>query len=191
MDFVVVDQFVDRTNSGRQMSFFDNRGIVVHISFAHPVCRGLASVLYESCRGTGVCVHNGGTYINMEGPAFSTLAESELYRSWGMDVIGMTNIAEARLAREAEICYATLACVTDYDCWHPQHDSVTVDMIISNLNRNIANAKRIIACAVERIEPEINCSCQEALRYAIVTDPKVIPQKTKRELKLIIGKYIS
>jgi len=127
----------------------------------------------------------------MEGPAFSTLAESKLYRSWGMDVIGMTNIAEARLAREAEICYATLACVTDYDCWHPQHDSVTVDMIISNLNRNIANAKRIIACAVERIEPEINCSCQEALRYAIVTDPKVIPQKTKRELKLIIGKYIS
>ena len=189
MDFVAVDQFVDRTNYARDMSFFPE-GIVAHIEFAHPVCEELRGLLYEAGKNLNLRIHNGGTYINMEGPAFSTLAESKLYRSWGMDVIGMTNLAESKLAREAEICYATLAAVTDYDCWHPQHGSVTIDMVIQNLNKNIENAKRILSAVIKNINLKRNCACRDALKYAIITDRKVIPEKVKKDLKIIIGKYV-
>lgn len=189
LDFVAVDQFVDRTNYARDMSFF-TEGIVAHIEFAHPVCEELRRLVYEAGRSLNLRIHNGGAYINMEGPAFSTLAESNLYRSWGMDVIGMTNFAEAKLAREAEICYATLAAVTDYDCWHPQHESVTVDMIIQNLNKNVENAKRILLAVIRNIKPERDCACKDALKYAIITERKVIPNKIKKDLDIIIGKYI-
>lgn len=189
MDFITVDQFVDRTNYARDVSFFEE-GIVAHIEFSHPVCSELHTILYESAKGVGVAVHKQGTYVNMEGPAFSTLAESKLYRSWGMDVIGMTNFAEAKLAREAEICYATLAAITDYDCWHPQHDSVTIDLVVNNLIRNIENAKKILAKAIKAIDLETDCRCQHALKHAIITDKKVIPAKIKRKLSLIIGEYV-
>ena len=189
LDFVVVDQFVDRTNYARDMSFFEE-GIVAHIEFAHPVCSYLQDVIYNSATSLNLRAHNGGTYINMEGPAFSTLAESKLYRSWGMDVIGMTNFAEAKLAREAEICYATLAAVTDYDCWHPDHASVTIEMIIGNLQKNIENSKRILRNTIKNISQENGCRCREALKYAIVTDRKVIPEKIKKDLGIIIGKYV-
>ncbi len=190
LDFVVVDQFVDRTNYARDMSFF-TKGLVAHIEFSHPVCDALAATVYEAARSVpGVSVHPKATYINMEGPAFSTLAESNLYRSWGMDVIGMTNFAEAKLCREAEMCYATLAAVTDYDCWHPSHGSVTVEMVIANLCKNIENAKRIIAQVVKSVPEGRACRCQEALKYAIITDHKVIPAKLKKDLKLLIGKYV-
>ncbi|MFH0935336.1 MAG: S-methyl-5'-thioadenosine phosphorylase [Candidatus Omnitrophota bacterium] len=189
LDFVVVDQFVDRTNHSRDMTFFDN-GIVAHIVFAHPVCKELSKVIYESAKGLNITVHKGGTYINMEGPAFSTLAESELYRSWGMDVIGMTNMPEAKLAREAEICYSTLAAVTDYDCWHPQHESVTIDMVIQNLTKNIENAKKILSQVIRGLPQSRGCGCGEALKYALVTDRKLIPGKVKKDLEIIIGKYI-
>ncbi|MFC1675263.1 S-methyl-5'-thioadenosine phosphorylase [Candidatus Omnitrophota bacterium] len=188
MDFVVVDQFIDRTNSARKMTFFDS-GIVGHIMFAHPVCEELAEALFAAAKSLGVEAHKGGTYINMEGPAFSTLAESKLYRSWGVDVVGMTNIAEARLAREAEICYSTLAAVTDYDCWHPQHQSVTIDMVISNLTKNIENAKRILCAVLKGLAAERKCSCGEALKHALITDRKSIPAKAKKDLDIIIGKY--
>ena len=189
LDFVAVDQFVDRTNYARDMSFF-SEGIVAHIEFSHPVCEELRSLLYDAGKSLNLRIHNGGTYINMEGPAFSTFAESKLYRSWGMDVVGMTNFAEAKLAREAEICYATLAAVTDYDCWHPQHASVTIDMIIKNLNKNVENAKRILSAVIKNLNPERSCNCKDALKYAIITDRKVIPAKIKKDLKIIIGKYI-
>jgi len=189
LDFVVVDQFVDRTNYARDMSFFE-KGIVVHIEFSHPVCAQLKELIYEASSGLNARVHNGGTYINMEGPAFSTLAESNLYRSWGMDIIGMTNFAEAKLAREAEICYATLAAVTDYDCWHPQHDAVTIDMVIKNLQKNVENSKKIVARAIKNISFDADCKCRFALQYAIVTDKKLIPAKIKKALKPIIGKYV-
>ena len=189
LDFLAVDQFVDRTNYARDMSFF-SEGIVAHIEFSHPVCEELRSLLYNAGKSLNLSIHNGGTYINMEGPAFSTLAESNLYRSWGMDVIGMTNFAEAKLAREAEICYATLAAVTDYDCWHPQHESVTIDMIIQNLNKNVENAKRILCAVIKNLKPERNCNCKDTLKYAIITDRKVIPAKVKKDLEIIIGKYI-
>jgi len=189
LDFVVIDQFVDRTNYARDMSFFDK--MVAHIEFAHPVCQVLSAAVYKAAKSLdGVTVHNGGTYINMEGPAFSTQAESNLYRSWGMDVIGMTNFAEAKLAREAEICFSTLAAVTDYDCWHPQHQSVTIDMVIKNLLKNVQNAKRIIVEAIEGVPSERNCSCKDALKHAIITDKKLIPAKAKKDLEIIIGKYI-
>src|SRR3989338_2743440 len=184
LDFVAVNQFVDRTNYAREMSFF-SKGIVAHIEFSHPVCEELRSLLYDAGKSVNSRIHNGGTYINMEGPAFSTLAESNLYRSWGMDVIGMTNMPEAKLAREAEICYATLAAVTDYDCWHPQHASVTIDMIIKNLNKNVENAKRILSAVIKNLEPERSCNCKDALKYAIITDRKVIPAKIKKDLKII------
>ena len=135
-------------------------------------------------------MHDKGTYLNMEGPAFSTLAESNLYRSWGMDIIGMTNMPEAKLAREAEICYATLAAVTDYDCWHPQHESVTIDMIIGNLNKNIENARKILSLAIKSISSQGACRCPETLKYAIVTDKRFIPAKTRKDLGIIIGKYL-
>jgi len=189
MDFVIADQFVDRTNAARPMSFF-GKGIVAHIEFSQPVCKDLRELLYASCLGLGIRAHNGGTYLNMEGPAFSTLAESNLYRRWGMDIIGMTNMAEAKLAREAEICYATLAAVTDYDCWHPTHASVTLEMILRNLQKNIENAKAILARAIKAMPPR-SCGCGSALQCAIVTDRKVIPAKVKKDLKPIIGKYIT
>jgi 5'-methylthioadenosine phosphorylase len=189
MDFVVVDQFVDRTNSARDMSF-STKGLVMHVGLAHPVCNELSSALFKAGKDLGLRIHPKGTYINMEGPAFSTLAESQLYRSWGMDVIAMTNFAEAKLSREAEICYATLAAVTDYDCWHAEHDSVTVEMVMSNLQKNIENAKRILIDVIKDINLERNCECKEALKYAIVTDRKIVPARIKKDLGIIIGKYL-
>jgi 5'-methylthioadenosine phosphorylase len=188
LDFVIPDQFFDRTR-GRASTFF-GEGLVAHISFAHPVCPQLCDVLYEACRRAGVNAKKGGTYLCMEGPAFSTLAESNLYRSWGMDVIGMTNLQEAKLAREAEICYVTVAMVTDYDCWHPEHDAVTVEQIISNLNRNAENAARVVAEAVARVPEERSCSCGSALRHAIITQRERIPEATRKKLELIVGKYL-
>jgi len=189
LDFVVVDQFIDRTNQARAMTFFD-KGIVAHIVFAHPVCSELSKVVYDAGKSLNLRIHSKGTYVNMEGPQFSTLAESNLYRSWGVDVIGMTNMAEAKLAREAEICYSTLAAVTDYDCWHSQHESVTVEMIIANLFKNVENSKKIISLIIKNIPAERRCSCQDALKYAIITERKMIPVKVKKDLKIIIGKYV-
>jgi 5'-methylthioadenosine phosphorylase len=189
LDFVVVDQFVDRTSHARQMTFFDS-GIVSHIVFSHPVCPQLSKNLYTCGKDLGLSMHPAGTYINMEGPQFSTLAESKLYRSWGMDVIGMTNLAEARLCREAEICYATMACITDYDCWHPDHASVTLEMVIGNLAKNVDNAKKIICKVIKELPDKHTCQCGQALKFAIVTDRKLIPAKTKKDLAIIIGKYI-
>lgn len=189
MDFVIPDQFVDRTNQARKHTFFQG-GIVAHIAFANPVCKDLTKALYEATQTLKINAHMGGTYLNMEGPAFSTIAESNIYRSWGMSIIGMTNLAEAKLAREAEICYATLAAVTDYDCWHPDHDSVTIDMILDNLRNNIGNAKKILKTVVPKLSEERKCSCKDTLKFAIMTAPDVIPVKIKKELEPIIGKYI-
>jgi len=189
LDFVVPLQFVDRTSQARRHTFFD-KGIVGHISFAHPVCQDLAKALYDAGKSKKVNAHLGGTYLNMEGPQFSTLAESNLYRSWGMDIIGMTNMAEARLAREAEICYATLAAVTDYDCWHQTEEEVTVDIILENLKKNVENAKEILKDVISCISDERSCPCKDALKYAIVTDPKSITKDIKKTLDIIIGKYI-
>ncbi len=189
LDFVVVDQFVDRTNHGRDMTFFDS-GIVCHIVFDQPICPQLSGDLYAAGRSLNLNMHKSGTYLNIEGPQFSTLAESKLYRSWGMDVIGMTNLAEAKLCREAGICYATLACITDYDCWHPHHASVTLDMVISNLAKNVDNAKKILYKVIKELSAQHSCSCSQALKHAIVTDPKLIPAKVRRDLGIIIGKYI-
>jgi 5'-methylthioadenosine phosphorylase len=188
LDIVVPDQFFDRTQ-GRISTFF-GRGIVAHVGFAHPVCGDLSKVAADSASEVGATVHRGGTYVNMEGPQFSTLAESKLYRSWGMDVIGMTNLQEAKLAREAEICYATLALVTDYDCWHPDHDAVTVDLIIANLMQNAVTAQKTIALAVSRLTGPRTCGCKDALATAIITRPEHVPDRTKQELAPIIGKYI-
>ncbi len=189
MDFVLVDQFVDRTNQARKMTFLCD-GIVGHISFAQPTCLDLSKMIYNCTRNLGIGIHMGGTYLNMEGPAFSTKAESKLYRSWGMDIIGMTNMAEAKLAREAEICYSTLAAVTDYDCWHESHESVTVDMIIGYLNKNTENAKKILKETIARIPKERTCTCKEALKYALITSKEAIPKKIKKDLNIIIGKYV-
>ena len=188
LDILVPDQFFDRTN-GRVSTFF-GRGIVAHIAFAHPLCADLSRAAADAAQAVGATVHRGGTYVNMEGPQFSTLAESKLYRAWGMDVIGMTNLQEAKLAREAEICYATLALVTDYDCWHPDHDSVTVDMIISHLLQNAKTAQRAIAHAIERLPPARTCPCKDALATAIITRPEFVPEQTKRDLAPILGKYL-
>jgi len=188
LDIVVPDQFFDRTR-GRISTFF-GRGLVAHVAFAHPVCGELTKLAADSVEAVGAMVHRGGTYVNMEGPQFSTMAESKLYRSWGMDVIGMTNLQEAKLAREAEICYATLALVTDYDCWHPDHDSVTVDLIIANLMQNAETAQKTIAEAVSRLSEQRTCGCKDALATAIITRPEHVPEHTKRELEPIIGKYM-
>jgi 5'-methylthioadenosine phosphorylase len=188
LDIVVPDQFFDRT-TGRISTFF-GRGIVAHIAFAHPVCGPLSTIAADAAEAVGATVHRGGTYINMEGPQFSTLAESRLYRAWGMDVIGMTNLQEAKLAREAEICYATLALVTDYDCWHPGHDAVTVELIIGNLLQNAETAQGTIAEAVSRIQGPRACACKDALATAIITRPEQIPAQTKKDLEPIIGKYM-
>ncbi|MGH9755185.1 MAG: S-methyl-5'-thioadenosine phosphorylase [Blastocatellia bacterium] len=189
MDIVIPDQFLDRTR-GRVSTFF-GEGVVAHIAFAHPVCQLLGDALAGAGESGGIKIHRGGTYLCMEGPAFSTLAESRLYRSWGMDVIGMTNLQEAKLAREAEICYSTMALVTDYDCWHPDHDAVTVEMIIEYLNKNSANAQVIIRDAVRRLSTTPRgCKCGAALRHAILTQPAAIPAETKKKLAAIIGKYV-
>jgi len=188
LDIVVPDQFFDRTK-GRISTFF-GRGLVAHVAFAHPVCADLSKVAADSAESVGATLHRGGTYVNMEGPQFSTLAESKLYRSWGMDVIGMTNLQEAKLAREAEICYATLALVTDYDCWHPDHDSVTVDLIIANLLQNAVTAQKTIAEAVDRLSGARTCTCKDALATAIITPAPLVPEQTKKDLAPIIGKYM-
>ena len=188
LHILVPDQFFDRTR-GRISTFF-GRGLVAHIAFAHPVCPDLSAVAADSAQAVGATVHRGGTYVNKEGPQFSTLAESTLYRAWGMDVIGMTNLQEAKLAREAEICYATLALVTDYDSWHPDHDSVTVDLIVANLMQNAATAQKTIAEAVSRVGSVRACACKDALATAIITRPEHVPEQTKKELAIIIGKYI-
>jgi 5'-methylthioadenosine phosphorylase len=189
MDIVIPDHFFDRT-LGRVSTFF-GEGVVAHITFAHPVCESLGGVLAAAGDSAGIKIHRGGTYLCIEGPAFSTLAESRLYRSWGMDVIGMTNLQEAKLAREAEICYSTMALVTDYDCWHPDHDAVTVEMIIEYLNKNSANAQLIIRDAVRRLATtQRDCKCGAALRHAILTQPAAIPAETKKKLAAIIGKYV-
>jgi 5'-methylthioadenosine phosphorylase len=188
LDILVPDQFFDRTK-GRISTFF-GRGLVAHVAFAHPICGVLSAVAADAAQSVGATVHRGGTYVNMEGPQFSTLAESRLYRAWGMDVIGMTNLQEARLAREAEICYATLALVTDYDCWHPDHDSVTVELIVANLMQNAATAQKTIAEAVSRIEGPRGCACKDALATAIITRPEQVPDQIKSELEPIIGRYM-
>ncbi len=189
MDFVVPDQFVDRTNRCRNATFFEG-GIVAHVPMAEPVSSELTKVLIDSCKKVGVTVHEKGTYVNMEGPQFSTIAESNLYRSWGMDIIGMTNFTEAKLAREAEISYASLSSVTDYDCWHPDHDSVTVEMIIQNLNKNIINAQKVLNLVIPEIDKIEKFSAENALQHAIVTDLKMVHENKKRELGVIIGKYL-
>jgi 5'-methylthioadenosine phosphorylase len=189
-DIVVPDQFFDRTR-GRVSTFFGD-GVVGHITFAHPVCSELSEIIAQSCETVGVKVHRGGTYLCMEGPAFSTLAESRLYRNWGMDIIGMTNLQEAKLAREAEICYATMALVTDYDCWHPDHDSVTIEMVIDYLNQNSANAQQIIRGAVKSLAAfEQPCQYRSAVKHAILTQRDLIPAETKQKLWAIIGKYFA
>jgi len=188
LDFLIPDQYVDRTNQGRKTTLFGN-GIIVHVSLADPSCPNLGKLLNEAGKSLGISMHMGGTYINMEGPAFSTRAESMLYQSWGMDVIGMTNMPEARCAREAEICYATLAMVTDYDCWHESED-VSVEMIIQNLLKNVDNAKKILKKAIPKLADKKECGCNSALKNAIITSPELIPDSVKKRLNLIIGKYI-
>jgi len=188
MDFVLPDQFIDRTR-GRVSTFF-GEGLVAHISFAHPVCGALAKVAQAAGTSVGVTSKIGGTYVCMEGPAFSTLAESNLYRTWGADVIGMTNLQEAKLAREAEICYVTIAMVTDYDCWHPEHDAVTVDQIIAVLHKNAENASRLVAAAVGAMPETRECKCGRALAHALITDRKTIPPATRAKLELLVGKYL-
>jgi 5'-methylthioadenosine phosphorylase len=186
---VIHDQFFDRTK-GRVSTFFGN-GLAAHVAFAHPICPVLGDVAYDACTSVGATVHKGGTYVCMEGPQFSTLAESKLYRSWGMDIIGMTNLQEAKLAREAEICYATIALVTDYDCWHPSHDSVTVDMIVQNLMANAKTAQLVIGDAVARLPYARTCECATALKHAIITRPDAVPDRVKKDLAPIIGRYMT
>ena len=187
LDFVVPDQFYDRTR-GRISTFF-GEGLAVHISFADPVCPELAEVVTSACLKARVNVKRGGTYLCMEGPAFSTKAESNVYRSWGMDVIGMTNLQEAKLAREAEICYATVAMVTDYDCWHADDDAVTVDQIVARLMKNAENACKVVAEAVAIMPPGRGCKCGSALASAIMTDLMLVPEATRAKLGAVIGKY--
>ena len=188
LDFVLPDQFYDRTK--HRVSTFFGDGVVAHIAFGDPICAHSAKVVHEACKRARVNVRLGGTYICIEGPQFSTKAESNLYRSWGMDVIGMTNLQEAKLAREAELCYVTVAMVTDYDCWHPQHDEVTVDQIVAVLMKNAENACNVVREAVEAMPRERTCKCGSALASAIITSKDAIPAGTKEKLKLIIGKYV-
>jgi 5'-methylthioadenosine phosphorylase len=189
LDIVIPGQLFDRTR-GRISTFF-GRGLAAHVSFARPFCPVLSELAFTSGQDVGATVHEGGTYVCIEGPQFSTLAESLLYRAWGMDIVGMTNLQEAKLAREAEICYTTLALVTDYDCWHPDHDAVTVEMVIANLQQNARTAQQIIARTVERLEASPRrCACASALATAIITRPDAIPAAVKRDLAPIIGKYI-
>jgi 5'-methylthioadenosine phosphorylase len=188
LDFVIPDQFFDRTRH-RADTFFGD-GVVAHIAFADPVCAELAAVVESACKTAAVTGKRGGTYLCMEGPQFSTKAESNVYRSWGMDVIGMTNLQEAKLAREAEICYVTIAMVTDYDCWHPHHDSVTVDQIVAVLLKNAENACRVVRKTVAAMPKGRSCKCGSALAHAILTDRDKIPAATREKLKLILDKYL-
>ncbi len=187
LDFVIPDQFVDRTRH-RVDTFFGD-GLVAHVALGEPICGEAAEVVARACERAGVHAKSGGTYLNMEGPQFSTKAESNLYRSWGMDVIGMTNLTEARLAREAELCYVTVAMVTDYDCWHPEHDHVTVEQIIGVLVKNAENASNVVREAVATMPKERVCACGSALKHAIITDKSKVPAATLERLKLIVGKY--
>jgi len=188
LDIVVPDQFFDRTK-GRISTFFGG-GLAAHVGFAHPVCGELAGLVTASAKAVGARVHDSGTYVCMEGPAFSTLAESKLYRKWGFDIIGMTNLQEAKLAREAEICYVTIALVTDYDCWHSDHGAVSVEMIIANLVQNATTAQKIIAEAVGRMPAARGCACGHALKDALITRPEHVPADVKTALAPIIGKYL-
>jgi len=185
---VVPDQFLDRTRH-RPDTFF-GEGIVAHISLADPVCPALSKVLADSAEGRGLTVHRGGTYVCMEGPQFSTRAESALYRSWGADIIGMTNLTEARLAREAEICYATLAFVTDYDCWREETEAVSVEAVLAVLSENAEASRRALADAVGKVDPARSCNCRDALRYAILTDHAAIPESARERLRPIAGRYL-
>jgi len=188
LDFIIPDQFVDRTR--HRVDTFFGEGCVAHIGFSDPVCRELAMVAAQACTKVGVVGKLGGSYLCMEGPQFSTKAESHLYRSWGMDVIGMTNLQEAKLAREAELCYVTVAMVTDYDCWHPGHDAVTIDQIISVLMKNAEHASKVVKEAVATIPKTRGCKCGSALANAIITDRTKIPPQTRKKLQLLLGKYL-
>jgi 5'-methylthioadenosine phosphorylase len=188
LDIVLPDQFYDRTKT--RISTFFGDGIVAHVSFAHPLCAQLADVIEQGAKDSGIHVKRGGTYVCMEGPQFSTVAESNTYRKYGADLIGMTNLQEAKLAREAEICYTTIALVTDYDCWHPQHDAVTVAEVIENLKKNSDNAQAIIRSAVKRLPVDRTCKCGHALQHSIMTDLKKIPEKTRERVELLIRKYV-
>lgn len=191
LDMVIPDQFFDRTRARAHESTFFGEGIVAHITFAHPVCAEVGDVLEAVCKTTDVNVHRGGTYLCMEGPAFSTKAESNVYRAWGMDVIGMTNLQEAKLAREAEMCYATLALVTDYDCWHEGHDAVSVEAVVEYLNKNVRNAQLIMRDAVRRLKDrERGCKCGSALKNAIFTQPELWSEATTNKLDAIIKRYM-
>jgi 5'-methylthioadenosine phosphorylase len=188
-EFLVPDQFFDSTK-GRVSTFFGN-GLVAHVTFDKPTCAQLSSVLADACVSSGVAVHRKGTYVCMEGPQFSTLAEANFHRAMKFEVIGMTNVTEAKLAREAELCYATIAMITDYDCWHPQHDSVTVAQIVATLNQNASNAQNVLREAIKTMPVGRSCKCGSALAHALLTDPKVIPAKTKKRLEALVGKYVS
>ena len=188
LEFLIPDQFYDHTKL--RVSTFFGDGLVAHISFADPVCPEVAKVAYQACQAAGVPAKSGGTYLCIEGPSFSSKAESEVYRSWGMDVIGMTNVQEAKLAREAELCYATMAMVTDYDCWHPGHDAVTVTEVIHYLNKNAANAVLVLTRALESMPQKRSCKCGSALSHAIITDRSKIPPATRQKLELLLGKYL-
>jgi 5'-methylthioadenosine phosphorylase len=191
LDIVVIDQFFDRTNQARKNTFFGD-GIVAHIPFAQPLCSDLRTILYDAGLATGASMKMGGTYLNMEGPAFSTLAESETYRKWGMDVIGMTQMSEARLAREAEICYATLAMVTDYDCWYEAETgtTVSVELVIQNLMQNVENAKAVLKEAIKLVDANAVCSCSQALKNSIITSRNMWPGPTIKKLGPILNKYL-
>ena len=189
LEFLIPDQFVDRTR--HRVDTFFGEGIVAHVAFADPVCPQLSAAVVAACTKAGVVAKRGGTYICMEGPQFSTRAESNLYRSWGMDVIGMTNLQEAKLAREAEICYVTVAMITDYDCWHPQHDSVSVDQIIAVLTKNAENACNVVREAVAAMPEERTCHCARALEHAILTAPGDMPRETKEKLHLILKRFLN
>jgi len=188
LEMLVPDQLIDRTQQRR--STFFGRGLVAHVAFAHPFCRVLSKLMAEGCREAGARHHVGGTYVCIEGPQFSTYAESQLYRSWGADVVGMTNLQEAKLAREAEICYATLAMVTDYDCWHPEHDAVTADSVMKVLAQNVATARAVLRAVVRRLPIPRECECEHALRHALVTPAELVPEARKRELGPIVGRYL-
>jgi len=188
-EFLVPDQFFDRTKN--RVSTFFGGGLVAHVALAHPTCGQLGGVLSDCCVHEAIKVHRRGTYICMEGPQFSTLAEAQVYRQLGFEVIGMTNVTEAKLAREAEICYATIAMITDYDCWHPEHESVTASQIIATLNQNAENAQRVLRAAVRALPAGRTCKCGSALQHALVTDMKLVPAATKKRLGAIIGRYLS
>lgn len=186
---VIPDQFFDRTQGKRASTFF-GEGIVGHVQFADPVCGDLSQVLFDAAMEVGATVHRGGTYICIEGPNFSTRAESNIYRSWGVDIIGMTNIPEARLAREAEICYGTVALATDYDCWHAEHEDVSVEAVIAIIQQNVATARNIIKAAASRLADARGCGCGEALKFAVMTHKETIPAATRKKIELLVGKYL-